>query len=81
MTLVILKCLGSEKQLMLISEAFQREQEWRFLFRNIFSCFRDIQVFVQKLMMSQILYKYKNKSQNQEYLRKYCSDAAQIWHQ
>ena len=55
---------------MLILEAFQRKQEWRFLFLNIFSRSRDIQVFVQKLMMSQIVsvqiinHKIKNISEN-----------------
>ena len=40
---------------MLIRKASQGEQEWRFLFFNIFSHSRDIQVLVQKLMTSQIV--------------------------
>ena len=41
---------------------------------------RDIQVFVQKMMTPKKLSQYKDKSQNQECLGKYWSDAAQTWH-
>ena len=50
-----LKCLWSKNYLSLIWKVFWREQEWRFLFLNIFTRSRDIQVFVQKLMTSQIV--------------------------
>ena len=48
----LLKCLWSKKELLLIWKAFQSIEEWPFSFKNIFFRFRDIYVFVSKLMTS-----------------------------
>ena len=52
-----------------------------FFFLNTFSCSRDFKDFVQKLMTPQIVLVSKDKSQNQNYLGSFWSDAAQTWHQ
>ena len=49
------------------------------LFLHTFSRSRDIQVFVS--ITDDKSSQYKDKSENQEYLEKYWSDAAQTWHQ
>ena len=59
-----LKCLWSKKYLLLSLKTFQNHEEWWFL------CSREIQVFVQKLVMSQtvhmtvINHKIENISKN-----------------
>ena len=55
---------------MLILKTFKNDEEWCFSFWNTIFRFRDIQVFVQKLMMSQtvhmtvINHKIENISEN-----------------
>ena len=63
---VVLKCHWSKKYLLLTFKTFKNDEECFFLFWNIFSHSRDIQVFVQKLMMSQtvINHKIENISEN-----------------
>ena len=63
---VVLKCLWSKKYLVLTLKILKNDDEWCFLFWNIFSHCRDIQVFVQKSMTSQtvINHKIENISEN-----------------
>ena len=66
----LLKCPWIKSYLLLILKTFKNDEEWCFSFWNTFFRFRDIQVFVQKLMMSQtvhmtvINHKIENISEN-----------------
>ena len=60
-----------------IERAFQREQEWRFVFSEYPSLVSEISIFVERLMTLRILSVQRHYSQNRQYLGKYWCDAAQ----
>ena len=80
----LFKCKWHEKYFLLIWEAFQNTEEWRFSFWNISFHFRDIDVFLLCKLdqwYGIILFATKNgKILNKQYLWKYWSSVLETWH-